>query len=82
MVVCKNKDIVVALREIAANKIIQSKGGEVASLSAGNIDSFSNALPDEVAPEPHSEAREDQETVENVSLNQEQEDQEAATEEK
>jgi DNA-directed RNA polymerase subunit omega len=82
MVVCKNKDIVVALREIAANKIIQSKGEEVASLSAGIIDSSLNALPDTVETEPSSENLEDHESVENGSLNQEQEDQEGAPEEK
>ncbi|MCP4667057.1 MAG: DNA-directed RNA polymerase subunit omega [Deltaproteobacteria bacterium] len=82
MEVCKNKDVVVALREIAAGKVIQLKGEELDSLRAGNIDASLNALPDQVETEPPSENGEDQETVENASLNQEQEDQEAAPEEK
>jgi len=82
MVVCKNKDTVVALREIAADKVVQLKGEEVDSLIAGNIDSPLNALPEQVETEPLSEDRKDQETVENESLNQEQEDQKAAPEEK
>jgi DNA-directed RNA polymerase subunit omega len=82
MVVCKNKDTVVALREIAANKVIQLKGEEVDSLQAGMIDSPFKELPDQVEVEPLSEDREDQETAENESLSQEQEVQEAAPEEK
>ena len=82
MVVCKNKDTVVALREIAADKVVQLNGEEVDSLIAGNIDSPLNALPEQVETEPLSEDRKDQETVENESLNQEQEDQKAVPEEK
>ena len=82
MVVCKNKDTVVALREIAANKVIQLKSEEIDSLEAGMIDSPLKALSDQVETESLSEEREDQDTAENESINQEQEVQEAAPEEK
>jgi len=48
MVVCKNKDIVVALREIAAGEVFQTKGADGLNLTG---------LPDE--SEPDSENQQD-----------------------
>ena len=63
MVVCKNKDTVVALREIAANKVIQLKSEELDSLGAENSDFPFKAPQDQVEAEPLSEDREDQKTI-------------------
>ena len=82
IVVCKNKDIVVALREIAANKVIQLKGDEADALSAGNTGSLLNALPDQLEKEALSEDGKDQEPVEKDASNQEQEEKETAPEDK
>ena len=58
LVVCKNKDIVVALREIAAGAVYQVKNGEDTNLITNTGDSDPAVLPEqtgEASPSPEPE---------------------------
>lgn len=52
----KNKDIVVALREIAAGNVIQGEPGSAAALLETGVDLPEETLPAEAQPEPGKEA--------------------------
>jgi DNA-directed RNA polymerase subunit omega len=63
LVVCKNKDIVVALREIAAGKVMQMKDDEVNPLLTSPVDSNSAAPFDETDDSSSTQGEKDPEAI-------------------
>jgi len=61
--VCKNKNVVVALREIAAGKIFPVEKEEADQLIEDNADPVLTELPEETADDSSSEKKETQDEV-------------------
>ncbi len=61
--VCKNKNVVVALREIAAGKIFPVEKEETDQLIEDNADPVLTELPEETADDSSSEKKETQDEV-------------------
>jgi hypothetical protein len=61
MVVCKNRDVVVALREIAAGKVLQGTGEEGDHLDLAYENPTVDELPGPAEDSPPTEAQEDEE---------------------
>lgn len=63
LVICKNKDIVVSLREIAAGKVSQVKDEDSKDLLESQGDLAVQEIPGQIDEEPPSEKQIDQETM-------------------
>lgn len=63
LVICKNKDIVVSLREIAAGKVSQVKDEDSKDLLESQGDLAVQEIPGQIDEEPPSKKQIDQETM-------------------